>query len=251
MAVGLSLVMVIYKSAFPRISTLGRLPGTDIYRSERMYPAAEHQPGLLLLRIDAPVYFANVEVRGAARAACCGALSWCRHDVLPLADPLPHHHPATPCCGCCCRACAISSTPPWRAPAWRVPSAASQSSLSSWISALCTTWTPPPSTGWRTLSRRCGCTLCTALCARAVCGGAGALTRPRAHPPPPPPCVRAQLQDEGVQLVLANPTKDALLMLKRGGVYAKLGEDRVHVTVADAVAYAQSQVKILSAQNAV
>ena len=32
MGVGVSLVIVVYKTAFPRISTLGRLPETEIYR---------------------------------------------------------------------------------------------------------------------------------------------------------------------------------------------------------------------------
>ena len=63
---GLSLVVVIYKVAFPRITQLGRLPGTNIYRSVRMYPDAEPTRGVLMLRIDAPLWFAAIEV-GAAR----------------------------------------------------------------------------------------------------------------------------------------------------------------------------------------
>ncbi|KAL4457420.1 hypothetical protein ABPG75_012285 [Micractinium tetrahymenae] len=59
--VGLSLLLVIYKTAFPRISQLGRLPGTTVYRSVAMYPEAEPQPGVLLLRVDAQLYFANIE----------------------------------------------------------------------------------------------------------------------------------------------------------------------------------------------
>ena len=61
--VGVSLLLVIYKTAFPRITQLGKLPGTSVYRSTRMYPEAESAPGLLLLRVDAPIWFANVEVR--------------------------------------------------------------------------------------------------------------------------------------------------------------------------------------------
>jgi hypothetical protein len=34
-----------------------------------MYPHAESPPGMLLLRIDAPIYYANVEVRQR-----CGSL---------------------------------------------------------------------------------------------------------------------------------------------------------------------------------
>lgn len=60
-SVCVSLLMVIYKIAFPRITTLGKLPGSSVYRSTKMYPAAELQPGMLLLRIDAPIFFANIE----------------------------------------------------------------------------------------------------------------------------------------------------------------------------------------------
>jgi sulfate transporter 4 len=59
--VGLSLVLVIYKTAFPRIAVLGRLPGTSIYRNVKMYPEADVPDGMILLRIDASIFFANVE----------------------------------------------------------------------------------------------------------------------------------------------------------------------------------------------
>ncbi|PRW44455.1 sulfate transporter isoform B [Chlorella sorokiniana] len=58
-SVCVSLLLVIYKTAFPRITTLGKLPGTEIYRSTKMYPNAELQQGMLMLRVDAPWYFAN------------------------------------------------------------------------------------------------------------------------------------------------------------------------------------------------
>lgn len=59
--VGVSLVLVIYKTAFPRITSLGKLPNTSIYRNVNMYPDAEEPPGMILFRIDAPIYFANIE----------------------------------------------------------------------------------------------------------------------------------------------------------------------------------------------
>lgn len=59
-SVGLSLVIVIYKTAFPRITTIGRIPETTIYRSNKMYPDAEMVTGIMMLRIDAPIYFANI-----------------------------------------------------------------------------------------------------------------------------------------------------------------------------------------------
>ena len=63
---GLSLVVVIYKVAFPRITQLGRLPGTNIYRSILMYPEAETTPGVLVLRIDAAIQFFCCEASAAA-----------------------------------------------------------------------------------------------------------------------------------------------------------------------------------------
>lgn len=60
-SVGLSLIIVIYKTAFPRITTIGRIPDTTIYRSRNLYPDAEIIPGIMMLRIDAPLFFANIE----------------------------------------------------------------------------------------------------------------------------------------------------------------------------------------------
>ena len=61
-AVGLSLVFVLYESARPRTAILGRLPGDmAVYRNVKQYPEARLVPGCLILRIDAPIYFANVD----------------------------------------------------------------------------------------------------------------------------------------------------------------------------------------------
>ena len=58
-AVGLSLLIVVYESAYPHTSVLGRLPGTSYYRSVKQYPDAECYDGIVIVRIDAPLYFAN------------------------------------------------------------------------------------------------------------------------------------------------------------------------------------------------
>jgi sulfate transporter 4 len=58
-AVGVSLLIVIYESAYPHTTVLGRLPGTSHYRSIKQYSSAERYDGLVLVRIDAPLYFAN------------------------------------------------------------------------------------------------------------------------------------------------------------------------------------------------
>ena len=81
-AISLSVVLALAKSAFPHTAVLGRLPGTTgDYRSVTQYASAQRVPGLLLVRIDAPLFFANVtpvadalerlerEERAAARKA--------------------------------------------------------------------------------------------------------------------------------------------------------------------------------------
>jgi sulfate transporter 4 len=60
-AVGVSLLIVIYESAYPHTSVLGRLPGTNIYRNINQYPQGERYEGIVIVRIDAPLYFANAQ----------------------------------------------------------------------------------------------------------------------------------------------------------------------------------------------
>ncbi|KAL2649372.1 hypothetical protein R1flu_017500 [Riccia fluitans] len=60
--VGLSLVFVIYESANPHTAILGRLPGTTVYRNIEQYPDAYTYHGIVMMRIDAPIYFANISV---------------------------------------------------------------------------------------------------------------------------------------------------------------------------------------------
>lgn len=59
-AIVLSLILALYRSAFPHTAVLGRLPGTDVYRNVKQYASAKRVPGLLLVRVDAPLFFANV-----------------------------------------------------------------------------------------------------------------------------------------------------------------------------------------------
>jgi len=60
-AVGVSLLIVIYESAYPHTLVLGRLPGTNVYRSIKQYSEAERYDGIVVVRIDAPLYFANAQ----------------------------------------------------------------------------------------------------------------------------------------------------------------------------------------------
>ncbi|PKI35216.1 hypothetical protein CRG98_044382 [Punica granatum] len=58
--VGVSLAFVIHESANPHIAVLGRLPGTTVYRNKEQYPDAYTYNGIVIVRIDAPIYFANI-----------------------------------------------------------------------------------------------------------------------------------------------------------------------------------------------
>ncbi|KAL4189067.1 hypothetical protein AMTRI_Chr08g163660 [Amborella trichopoda] len=42
------------------VTVLGRLPGTTVYRNIRQYPEAYTYNGIVIVRIDAPIYFANI-----------------------------------------------------------------------------------------------------------------------------------------------------------------------------------------------
>ncbi|GKY99554.1 hypothetical protein MPSEU_000909700 [Mayamaea pseudoterrestris] len=60
-SVGLSLVIVLYESAYPQTAILGRLPGTTVYRNVKEYQDAETFDGIVVIRVNAPLYFANAE----------------------------------------------------------------------------------------------------------------------------------------------------------------------------------------------
>jgi len=51
---------ILIRIGFPHTAVLGRLPGTGIYRNIKQYPEARTVPGVLVVRIDAPFYFASV-----------------------------------------------------------------------------------------------------------------------------------------------------------------------------------------------
>ena len=78
-AIGLSILLALFKSAFPHTAVLGRLPGTDVYRNVKQYASARTEPGLLAVRVDAPLFFANV-------APVADALRTYEKDAL-AADP--------------------------------------------------------------------------------------------------------------------------------------------------------------------
>lgn len=59
MQVAISLLRVLLFVARPRTCALGNIPDSMIYRSVDQYPVAHHIPGILILQIEAPIYFAN------------------------------------------------------------------------------------------------------------------------------------------------------------------------------------------------
>ena len=72
-AVLLSVTMLLYRASRPYVAVIGKLSGVRAtYVDLERHPDAETVPGLLMLRIDAPLYFFNANV---ARNAVLGALA--------------------------------------------------------------------------------------------------------------------------------------------------------------------------------
>ncbi|XP_042006933.1 sulfate transporter 3.1-like [Salvia splendens] len=59
LAIGLSIMRVLLFVARPRTLVLGNLPDSKEYRNIDHYQKAQSIPGVLILEIDAPIYFAN------------------------------------------------------------------------------------------------------------------------------------------------------------------------------------------------
>lgn len=156
---GLSLVLVLYKTSFPRIVEVGRLPGTSIYRNVKQYTDAESPRGLVLLRIDAPIFFANIE---GIKDFLFAKLAKRRAEA--------ERHGAR-------------------------------------VRFVVVDLSPSPTIDY-----------------------AGALFLEE---------LVADLKRDGVRLMLANPTTGVLVILKRAGVLAELGDGGVQVSVGEAVEWAQ------------
>ncbi|KAK9086953.1 hypothetical protein Syun_029347 [Stephania yunnanensis] len=58
-AVALSVLRVLLVIARPRTHVLGNIPNSMIYRNVDHYPVANNVPGVFILQIDSPIYFAN------------------------------------------------------------------------------------------------------------------------------------------------------------------------------------------------
>lgn len=60
LGVTLSVMMLLYRSARPRYSVMGKIPGTSIYRNVGRYKTEQIEE-ILIFRFDAPLHFANAD----------------------------------------------------------------------------------------------------------------------------------------------------------------------------------------------
>jgi high affinity sulfate transporter 1 len=69
--IGMSLVLLLYRAYRPHIATLGLVPGSaDQYGDVARHPENARVPGVVILRVDSGIFFANAEhVRDTVRAA--------------------------------------------------------------------------------------------------------------------------------------------------------------------------------------
>src|SRR6266403_526500 len=56
-----SILLLLKRASFPRIAVLGRLPGTDGFADSSRYPESEAIPRVLVLRVEAGLFYFNAE----------------------------------------------------------------------------------------------------------------------------------------------------------------------------------------------
>ncbi len=89
LGVAFSLLVFIWRSAHPHIAELGYLQQEDVFRNIRRYPQVRTFPGVLLLRVDASIYFANLEfIKDHLRAMSAERpdLRWIVFDLAAVND---------------------------------------------------------------------------------------------------------------------------------------------------------------------
>ncbi len=60
--VGASLFLLVYRAAHPHVAVLGRLPGSDRFADVERYDDVEEVPGIVVVRPETGLFFANAEV---------------------------------------------------------------------------------------------------------------------------------------------------------------------------------------------
>ncbi|XP_004140373.1 sulfate transporter 1.3 [Cucumis sativus] len=58
-AVSISFAKILLQVTRPRVSVLGKIPRTTVYRNTQQYPEATRVPGILIVRVDSAIYFSN------------------------------------------------------------------------------------------------------------------------------------------------------------------------------------------------
>jgi MFS superfamily sulfate permease-like transporter len=82
-AVLLSLLMLLLRASHPYVAVLGRLPGErDVYVDLSRHPGAEPAPGLLIVRLDVPLYFFNASAARSEIVALVDAQPACPRMVI-------------------------------------------------------------------------------------------------------------------------------------------------------------------------
>jgi sulfate permease, SulP family len=85
-AVLLSLLMLLLRASRPEVALLGRLPGDrDLYADLARHPDAVGVPGILIARLDAPLYFFNASASRSEIMADVDAAPETRVVVLDMA----------------------------------------------------------------------------------------------------------------------------------------------------------------------
>jgi sulfate permease, SulP family len=81
-AVALSLVVLIYRASRPHLAVLGRAAGQATFASVDYHPEDATPPGLLIVRVDAPLFFANDTTTQRGIRALIGRANPRPHAVL-------------------------------------------------------------------------------------------------------------------------------------------------------------------------
>ena len=100
LAVALTVVDAIRRSAKPHDAVLGRVERLDRYADVRLHPSATVTPGVLVYRLDDRLFFANVNyVQSRLREAIAGAptpVNWLVFDAEGLATSTPPASTSSP-----------------------------------------------------------------------------------------------------------------------------------------------------------
>ncbi|OQV17037.1 Sulfate transporter [Hypsibius exemplaris] len=92
--VGYSLLTVILRTQRPEVGLLGRVPQTDIYKRVDSYKSAMEIPGVKIVRLDAPFYFANAEYVRRVTFEYCNLQSIFKSESRPN-SPAPSAVPSS------------------------------------------------------------------------------------------------------------------------------------------------------------